>query len=132
MIELLNNEFATLIVYPEKRIVHHRFKKYIYGEAFQEVMTKGADIFIEHHCNKWLSDDRENAALRKEDIEWGQKFWENRILEQGWKFWALVMPKKVIGQINMRGIVDRYKSLGVTVQIFDDPDKAMQWLEAQE
>ena len=94
-------------------------------------MTRGADVFIEHGCNKWLSDDRENEALRKEDIEWGQLHWEKRILDKGWKYWALVMPKKVIGKISMRQIVDRYKGLGATVEIFSDPEEAMKWLEKQ-
>jgi len=128
---LIDNEFAILKVYPEKKIVHHEIKQFIYGEHFYELMTRGADAFIEHECTKWLSDDRKNEALRQEDIEWGQKNWEGRILEKGWKHWALVMPTKVIGQINMRGIVDRYKGMGVTVQIFDDPDKAMEWLDSQ-
>ena len=40
------------------------------------MLTRGADVFIENKCTKWLSDDQENAALRKEDIEWGQSHWE--------------------------------------------------------
>ena len=116
---------------PIKKIVHHQIKKFIYGEPLKTLMTRGADVFIEHGCTKWLSDNRNNSALRKEDVEWGQQNWEGRILKKGWKFWALVMPEKVVGQMNMQKIVDRYADIGVTVEIFSDPDKAMSWLEKQ-
>ncbi len=132
MKKILDNEFATLIVYPGKKIVHHKYKKFIFGDAFREVMTTGADAFIKYECIKWLSDDRENAALRQEDIKWGQKNWEKRILDVGWKYWALVMPKKTVGQITMKEIIDRNKELGVTVEIFNNPTQAMEWLEKQE
>ena len=132
MKKIVDNEFATLIVYPGRKIVHHRFKKFIFGEAFQDIMTKGADLFIQYNCTKWLSDDRENTAFRQEDIKWSQKFWEKRILEAGWKHWALVMPKKAVGQIAMKEIIDRNKGMGVTVEIFNNPTQAMEWLEKQE
>ena len=132
MKKIVDNEFATLIVHPGKKIVHHRIKKFIFGEAFQNVMTKGADLFIQYKCTKWLSDERENAALRQEDIRWGQKFWEKRILDAGWKHWALVMPKKTVGQIALKEIIDRNKAMGVAVEIFNNPTQAMEWLEKQE
>lgn len=72
-----------------------------------------------------------NSALRPQDVEWGQHNWENRILSKGWKYWAVVMPEKVIGQMNMRGIIERYAGMGVTVKIFSDPDEAMTWLSNQ-
>jgi hypothetical protein len=130
--KIIDNEFATLIVYPGKKIVHHKYKKFIFGEAFQEVMTQGADVFIKYKCTKWLSDDRDNAAMRQEDITWSQTFWEKRIRETGWKYWALIMPKKTVGQIAMKEIIDRNKELGVIVEIFTNPTQAMEWLEKQE
>jgi hypothetical protein len=132
MKKIMDNEFATLIVYPGKKIVHHKYKKFIFGSPFHEVMTKGADIFIQYNCTKWLSDDRDNAAMRQEDITWSQIFWEKRIREAGWKYWALIMPKKAVAQIAMKEIIDRNKKLGVIVEIFTNPTQAMEWLEKQE
>jgi hypothetical protein len=131
MEKVLDNEFATLYVYPEKKVVHHVIKKFIFGDAFRTLMTRGADVFEEYNCSKWLSDDRKNSALKQEDVEWGQINWENRILAKGWKYWALVMPEKAIGQMNMRRLVDRYAGMGVTVSVFSDPDKAMAWLNSR-
>jgi len=130
MESIIDNEFASLVYYPDKKIVHHTFKKFIFGDAFKEVLTKGADLFCEHGCRKWLSDDRSNSALREEDIEWGQENWEGRIIDD-WDYWALVMPEKVLGQMNMNKLIERYASMGVTVKTFSDPTLAMAWLESQ-
>ncbi|MBO8131378.1 MAG: hypothetical protein H0Z29_07665 [Candidatus Marinimicrobia bacterium] len=128
---VFDNEYATVWVYPEKGIIHHKFKKFIWGEGFRQTMMNAADAFEKYGCTKWLSDDRENSALRPEDIEWGQKVWEPRVLKAGWKHWAVILPEKVVGQMNMKKIIDRYKSIGVNVKVFSDSEEAMEWLEKQ-
>ena len=52
-------------------------------------------------------------------------------MKAGWKHWALVLPTKVEGQMNMKRLVAHYKDLGLNVQVFDNPDSAKKWLEAQ-
>ncbi|GJQ61368.1 MAG: hypothetical protein SCALA702_04210 [Melioribacteraceae bacterium] len=131
MKKILENDFATLVIYPEKGIIHHTFHKFIFGEHFQEAMTKGADAFVANNCSKWLSDDRGNAALRQQDAEWGREFWENRILGAGWKYWAVIPPVKAIGKLNIKAFIERYKSKGVVVEIFDNLDSALKWLESK-
>lgn len=131
MKKILENEFATLVIYPDKKIVHHTFHKFIFGEHFQEVMTKGADAFIAGGFSKWLSDDSGNSALRQQDFEWGQQHWENRILKAGWKYWAIIPPEKAIGKMNMKSIITRYKEKGVTVETFSDVESALKWLESR-
>ncbi len=125
---IFTSEKATLKVHPEKRMVHHQIHKFICNDEFRNFMMKGADTFEQNRCNKWLSDDRGNSALKQEDVEWAQKNWEPRILKAGWKYWAIVMPEKIVGQLSMKSLVKRYSEIGVTVQIFSDPDKAMGWL----
>lgn len=128
---VLNNDYATVYVYSDKKIVHHEIHKFIFGDKFQEMMLAGIDAFEKHRCTKWLSDDRKNSALRKVDTDWGAEVWEPRILKAGWKHWALVLPEKVIGQMNMKGLIERYSGLGVNVKAFTDPQEGMDWLEQQ-
>ena len=128
---ILDNEFATVNVHPDKKILQHKFHKFIFGDAFREVLTKGVDAFEENHCTKWLSDDRNNSALKQEDLTWTQTIWEPRVLKAGWKYWALVMPDKTVGKMSMKGLVDHYAKVGVTVEIFDSPEKGMAWLESK-
>jgi hypothetical protein len=78
-----------------------------------------------------LSDDRNNSALAQNDVAWSKTDWFPRVMKAGWKYWALVQPEKVIGQMNMDRIVKDYSEKGLTVKIFSDPDEAMKWLESQ-
>ena len=126
----LDNEFATVRIHTDKRIVHHEFKKYIYGATFREALSTGAELMEKHRATKWLSDDRNNAALPKDDSEWATSTWFPRVKKAGWKKWALVLPKMVIGQMNMRVFVDKYKQEGIEVRVFETPDDAMNWLES--
>jgi len=123
------SDYAIVRAYPETKIVHHEIKKFIFGEHFKDMMLKGAEAFEKYQCTKWLSDDRHNSALRPEDRQWGEEVWEPRIIESGWKAWALVMPEKVIGQMNMKQIVERYASMGIEVKAFTDPEEALTWLK---
>jgi hypothetical protein len=127
---VLDSEYATLYYYPEQKIVHHVFKKFIYGQEFRQVLEKGLEIFKEQGAQRWLSDDRLNSALPKEDSEWGINEWSPQVVGAGWKFWAIVMPDKVVGQMNMQRFIEIYAKLGVTIQIFDDSDEALNWLQA--
>lgn len=131
MEKLIENEYATLVCYPKEKIVCHTFHQFINGNAFREVMSKGADAFVQNRCTKWLSEDGDNPELKKEDVDWGEKFWEKRILAAGWKYWALVMPENKIGQLTLRAIMQRYQEMGVTIQIFKNHNDALNWLEMQ-
>jgi hypothetical protein len=128
---IIDNEYASLWFYPEHKIVHHKFHQFIHGDKFREVLMKGADLFEQKGCKKWLSDDRNNSALRAEDIEWGNQNWAPRVLNAGWKYWALMMPDKVLGKMNMRPLIDQYLEQGVKVEIFDDVDEALKWLSGK-
>lgn len=131
-ITILSNEFATVWYHPDARIVHHQFHKYIYGQPFRDVLSAGADYFEQHGANKWLSDDRNNSALPADDAEWAIQTWNPRVVQAGWKYWALVMPKKLIGQLNMQQFVEMYSEMGIEVQMFSDPDEALAWLKSVE
>jgi hypothetical protein len=128
---LIDTDYATLWYDTEKKIVHHKFHKYIYGPEFRNVLEKGLEVFKEKGAQKWLSDDRNNSALPAEDGAWGQQDWTPRMLEAGWKYWAIVLPQKVIGQMNMQRFIEDNAGLGLTMQAFTDPDEALKWLESQ-
>src|SRR5689334_16804117 len=99
---IVETDYATLWYHPEKKIIHHKFHKFIHGPEFRAVLDKGVDIMKQNGAAKWLSDDRNNSTLTQEDGAWAQTDWSVRVIDAGWKFWAIVMPEKVIGQINMK------------------------------
>jgi hypothetical protein len=125
----MDNEYCTVRIETEKRMVSHVFKKYIYGDSFRQALSSGAELMEKHKAIKWLSDDRNNAALPKADMDWATGTWFPRVKKAGWKHWAVVLPKMVIGQMNMQAFIDMYAKQGVEVRVFDNPDDARAWIE---
>ena len=128
---ILDNEHMTMWYYPRKKIVHHQFHKFTYGKTLRDGLSAGAVMLEEKGAQKWLSDDRKNTGLGKDDMDWTATVWRPRAIKAGWKYWALVLPEKIIGQMSMKRIIAEYANTGVTVHVFSNPDEAMTWLEAQ-
>jgi hypothetical protein len=130
-VTLIDNEDVSLWYHPETKIVHHELRRFVHGEKFREVLEKGLATFMQHRACKWLSDDRGNGPLKPADADWALKDWAPRVMAAGWKYWAVVMPEKVLGQMNMRRWIETYAEAGVTAMAFSDPVKALKWLEEQ-
>ncbi len=128
---VIDNESVTLMYHPEPGIVHHVFHKFVRGETFRAPLRQGCELLKKNHGTKWLSDDRGNSALSPDDTTWAQTVWFPEVKAAGWKYWAVVLPEKVVGKLNMKEWVRLYQGLGIDSQVFDDPDKAMTWLLAQ-
>ena len=127
---VIDSEYATLWYYPDTKIVRHVYHKFIYGQEFRDVLNKGHDVMEQYGGQKWLSDDRKNSALPTDDLMWALDSWSPRVFELGWKYWAIVMPDKVAGQLNMRRFMKHYVDQGLVIQVFSDEDDALQWLES--
>ena len=125
---VIDTDYATVWYHTEPKIVHHAFKRFIYGPEFRNVLNTGLDIFKQHGAQKWLSDDRNNSALPTDDLMWGLDEWAPQVFDAGWKYWAIVMPDKVAGQLTMNRIMKRYIDQGLTIQVFSDSDEALKWL----
>jgi hypothetical protein len=125
------NEFATLWYHPEKKIVHHQFHKFIYGDVFRNLLLKGTETMKKYGANKWLSDDRKNPVLKTDDSDWAQANWFPLTLQAGWKYWALVQPEGAIAKINTDKLVKIYGEAGVIAKYFENPEDAMKWIESQ-
>jgi hypothetical protein len=127
----IDNEFVSLRYYVAERIVRHEFKQFVRGEHFRSVLEKGLEVFRKFSASKWLSDDRGNTAITPADAEWAVTDWGPRVVAAGWKFWAVVLPENVIGQMNMKRWLKLYADKGVTAEVFSDPITAFAWLDMQ-
>jgi hypothetical protein len=101
------------------------------GAQFREALTKGAEAMEAHPCAKWLSDDRGNTVLPEDDEKWATSIWFPRVCSAGWKHWALVLPIKAVGQLNVQRFAETYAPLGINAKYFTDPNEAMKWLQDQ-
>lgn len=127
---ILETDYATLWFHPRHKIVHHKFHKFIYGEEFRRVLEAGLRLFQKEGATKWLSDDQSISLVPQADVDWSIANWMPAMLESGWKYWALVLPNKSIGQVGMKRVVGLYAQKGVTVEIFADAQQALVWLES--
>ncbi|MCK6578801.1 MAG: hypothetical protein L6Q98_11905 [Anaerolineae bacterium] len=127
---LLDTDYATLWYYPEEKIVRHEFHRFIHGTPFREVLEKGLEVFIQNGAGKWLSDDRKNSSLTSEDLAWSAQDWSRRCMAAGWKYWAIIMPDKIAGQLNMNRILKDYIEQSLVVRVFEDPEEALAWLKS--
>lgn len=128
---IIDHEHASLWYHEEDKIIHHYFKQYTHGSVFRALLSTGADTLIEERATKWLSEDTNNGAIPPEDEEWGNNVWSERVRNAGWKFWAVVPPKKVVGKMNVERFVEWYAERGITVRVFNDADAALAWLKRQ-
>lgn len=127
-IMIVDNEYATLVCLPDEKIIYHTFHKPIGGEILRNVLNKGTEAMAKYGATKWLSDDRLNAVLSPEDTEFGKTDWFPRTLQAGWKYWALVVPSDILGQMSLKEIIDDYWERGLRIMVFSKLDEAREWL----
>jgi hypothetical protein len=127
---IIDNEYVTLTYYSNTKIVHHEFHQFVHGHHFREALDKGTELLRHHGAQKWLSDNRKRGPLTTEDMDWTQNDWFPRTALAGWKYWALVVPEKIVAQMNMARAISAYTEKGITVELFTDPHEAMLWLES--
>ena len=122
----------TAWCYPSRRLIHHQWHKYCKGDEFREPMLKAVEAFEEHRCTKWLSDDRDFAGpLDPEDWKWGEVYFTDRIVEVGWKYSAMVMPKEAFAQISTTALIHYFDAKGVEAKFFTSLEEARQWLDSK-
>jgi hypothetical protein len=128
-ITLFENECATLVYYPDAKVVHNTFRGHPEGKQFRDAFNAGVEAMKKYGGAKWLSDDREcTVAFPPEDQEWADNDWFPRMVQVGWKMWAMVVPNEIKSRINMVDVVDKMFDRGIKVAVFSDFDEAFQWL----
>ena len=128
---IVDNEYATLVYYPELKIIHHVLHKPVPGQEFRSTLNAGAEALQKYEATKWLSDDRGNGPMAQEELDWANTDWFPRVAQAGWKFWALVVPESMMARFALKEAVDNVYEVGVRIMAFTEPDEAMDWLTGQ-
>lgn len=118
----------TVWHHPDARLVHHEIHQYCYGDAFRDALTAGAEALALHRADRWLSDDRRNGPVSPEDDAWINSTWFPRATAAGWRYWALVPPTAMVGQMNVARTAKLFEQHGLVVRTFTTPELAMVWL----
>jgi hypothetical protein len=128
---IIDNESSTMWYYPDKKVIHHQIRKYIYGDELRNLLMTGVELLKKYRVTKWLSDDQSFAAMTPDDMKWGMQTFFPKAMEAGWRHWAVVLPKSTIGQMSHRRVIDDSIRNGLNAKMFSDVDDAMSWLEEQ-
>ncbi len=126
---ILDNEFATLLYHPEKRIVHHSYHQQTAGAEFRKLLSAGIEVMQANQATKWLSDNRNSMVLAPEDSQWAMNDWFPRAVQAGWKYWAIVVPESAMTKFNLMEFIDSYVDKGLKVMLFTTPEAALEWFD---
>ncbi len=125
---VLETDAVLLRYHVADKIVHHELRRFVHGAELRQVLLKGLELFERHGASKWLSDDRGNGPLKPADEQWARTEWFPQVKAAGWKYWAVVLPEKVLGQMNMKRWIELYAAEGIEARAFLDPDEALTWI----
>lgn len=125
---ILETDAVVLRYHVAEKIVHHELRRFVHGPELRDVLEKGLELFVARGAVKWLSDDRGNGPVKPADEQWARTEWFPRVKAAGWKYWAVVLPEKVLGQMNMKRWIELYAAEGIEARAFTDPDEAFEWI----
>jgi hypothetical protein len=126
---IVDNEWVLIRYHPRPKIVHHEFRRFVHGAVLREALETGLSTLKLGGAARWLSDDRRNGPIPPVDGDWALKDWGPRAIAAGWRYWAVILPDKVLGQMNMKRWIETYAKLGVAAQAFPNPEAGLDWLE---
>jgi hypothetical protein len=129
-VTIMEDEFAGLWYHPDSKLIHHEIRRFLPRGFFRKVLTTGAEYLEKHGAQKWLSDDRLSVVIAEEDVRWGDTVWAPRVIEAGFRYWAVVIPASEVAARQMEGFVRGYREQGVTVAQFESVCEALAWLES--
>lgn len=125
---VFENEFAHVWFHPESGIIHHQLHKFIWGEEYQRMLNAGLDALVCEGATKWLSENSDDTVHARADTEWVISQWMPRARKAGWKYWAVVPPGNVLGQMNIDRILSAVQKAGVIGRVFPEVGPAFTWL----
>lgn len=92
------------------------------------MLTTGVECLENNGVNKWLSDNTKVTVTTPETSEWIQNEWLPRAIRAGWKYYALVESESKLGKMHIQQFIDSFLEVGITVNLFSDPEEAKKWL----
>ena len=122
------SEHISVWCYPDARIIHHQMHKYCFGQPFREALTAGTRALKQHGAIGWLSDNRLTGPLPDDDERWATTSWFSQTKAAGWLYWAMVWPERAVAKLNVKRLVELYRTRGIDAQLFTDPSAAQPWL----
>lgn len=125
----IKNSYYVLSYHSDISYVSLAIYGYTPTPEFQAFSERLLDALIYYKVNKALVDIREMKLITAEDQHWLLEDWLPRAIEIGHNACAVVNSKYFFNRIAIGSIVDNVKATGFNLQLFEDTDKATEWLK---
>ncbi len=112
------------------KVVVKTFSGFIYGDEMKAAFNAGLEALRKNNGCKWLSDNRGLKPYRQEDVKWINEIWFPQAIKVGWKYWAVLEPKNILGRSSMKNFLDFYQQMGITLRVFNTMEDGLAWLKS--
>ncbi|MCB2213088.1 hypothetical protein KQI52_13320 [bacterium] len=128
---LLHESAHTRIEWLEDdKILLKQFNGYVGGREMREAFNAGYEAMRTHNGCKWLSDNRYLKPYQQADVDWINTDWFPRMMDIGWKYWGIVEPVSIMGNLSMRSFINLYRDQGLVLNVFDSIKEGRAWLNS--
>jgi len=101
------------------------------SEEFRIGMNKIIDLMAEHKTGALLGDTKELGALSEEDQQWSFTEWLEKALQVGYHSFAVIISPDIFAQMSVEDTLTEVQAkTTVTIQYFDDEEKAREWIKS--
>lgn len=97
-------------------------------EKFRAGVEKTNELFRRTKSKKFIVDGSGAAVVKQEDTEWAAKTAIPLAIQNGLKYYALIVPKNLFSQISLQHFKSSLNQPSLEVQLFDDITKAKTWM----
>lgn len=125
------NEKHLVLEYDEaSRCIIQTWKGFSGSVKFREGVEKTNQLFKKNNpTKKFIVDATEAAVVAQEDTIWAAKTAIPIAIQNGLKYYALVVPKNVFSQLSLQNFRNMLNQPSLEVQLFDDLLKAKNWIQ---
>ncbi|WP_437563554.1 hypothetical protein [Sorangium sp. So ce542] len=112
----------------ELQAVVAEWKGFAESKEFRAGLEAGLSLARKKMATRWLADTRRGPPSTQEDQQWTSQIWFPRLIAQGVRWMALVVPESAITRMSLKGIMTRVTSTDLTQAYFHDAESARIWL----
>jgi hypothetical protein len=131
LVPLIDNEYITVCYWPDKETIYHTIHKPVSGQKFREALLAGTEALLKYNIYKWLSDDRNNGPIARDDYQWISTVWRPQTIAAGWKYWSVVVPPNPEAAGSLVASIDSLYELGLQMMVFTTIEEAIAWLDSK-
>ncbi|GFZ76038.1 hypothetical protein GCM10008018_21860 [Paenibacillus marchantiophytorum] len=105
-------------------------KIFVTGDQYRDPLLKGLQLMEDNNSCKFISDIHDLGVISQDDQDWFVKNWITLATKSGLKYFAVVHPAKMIGQISVRKMESNAGEFPFQYLQFHDIDEAKTWISS--